>query len=102
MDRNKLRNLLIQNDKISKLESSNKNPSILKMAQNVTRTAIDSFKTVAEGNSLNVSNDIASSRKAICEGCDAYNKAQQRCTKCGCFVAVKAYLRAATCPLGKW
>lgn len=102
MDKNKLKNLLIENAKIKQLESSNKNPSAFKMAQNITRTAIDSIKTVAAGNSINVTSQEADKRKAICDKCDAYNKAQQRCTKCGCFIAVKAFLRAASCPLGKW
>jgi formamidopyrimidine-DNA glycosylase len=104
MDREKLRNLLLDSARIKNLESSNKptSPSVVQMAKNLTRTVIDSAKTVAAGNTVNVEGDVANKRKAICESCTAYNKVQQRCTKCGCFIAVKAYLRAASCPLGKW
>ena len=45
----------------------------------------------------------------ICESCDLYDKAQQRCTKCGCNAnngrsALWNKLAMATerCPLGKW
>lgn len=102
MDRNKLRNILLDDAKIRQLETSNKRPSVATMAQNLIKTASDSVKTVAAGNSINISTEEADRRKSICNGCDAYNAAQQRCTKCGCFIAVKAYLRAASCPLGKW
>jgi len=26
----------------------------------------------------------------------------KQCKKCGCFMAIKTKLQAATCPLGKW
>lgn len=102
MNREKLKNMLIESAKIRQLESSNKTPSVGQMARNITKTAIDTVKTVAAGNSANVSTEEAEKRKNICNSCPAYNQAQQRCTKCGCFMAVKAYLRAASCPLNKW
>ena len=46
------------------------------------------------------------SRKAVCEGCDQFDRASKRCRRCGCgvqgVVALKPYLRSAKCPLDKW
>lgn len=104
MDRDKLRKMLLDNVKISKLQSSTKQnmPSPMQMAKNLATTAVNAAKSVAAGNPLNVTPEEANKRKAICEQCDFYNKIQQRCTKCGCYMAVKAYLRVASCPVGKW
>jgi len=102
MNRDQLKNML-QNNKIREFASSNKkNPNIIDMTRNLASTAKNVIQSVAAGNPMNVSEEEANRRKNICEGCNFYNKPQQRCTKCGCFLAVKAYLRAANCPLGKW
>ena len=97
MTREELKQLLIKNSKNIK-----RTPTINQMAQNVVKTAVDTVKTVAAGNSFNATQDIINKRKQICNSCDYYNKAQDRCTKCGCFMAVKTYLRASSCPLKKW
>jgi hypothetical protein len=72
------------------------------MAKSLSKTTVDTVKLGMSGQRMSVSTDEANKRKAICEACPAYNKTQQRCTKCGCFIAVKAYLKASFCPLGKW
>jgi hypothetical protein len=97
MNREELKELLIKNSKNIK-----RTPSINQMAKNVVQTAVDTVKTVAAGNSFNMTQDVINKRKEICNSCEFYNKNQDRCTKCGCFMAIKTYLRAATCPLGKW
>jgi formamidopyrimidine-DNA glycosylase len=104
MDKNKLKNLLIENAKIRKLGSSNniKSPTIVEMARSLSKTTLDTVKLGMSGQRMSVSTDEANRRRSICDICPAYNKPQQRCTKCGCFIAVKAYLRASSCPLGKW
>jgi hypothetical protein len=97
MDKEKLKKILIEN--------ANKNksmPSPVQMAKNLAQTAIATVKSVAAGNPLNAPDDVISKRKNTCNSCPSFNKAQDRCTKCGCNMAIKTYLKAASCPLGKW
>ena len=44
--------------------------------------------------------ELKDERMAICQTCKFFNKV--RCTKCGCFMALKTTLKAASCPVGKW
>lgn len=37
-------------------------------------------------------------RRAICGACPNFDKAQDRCRKCGCSLAVKPWSKAETCP----
>jgi hypothetical protein len=100
MNKEDLKKILIENAKNRKPNMVM--PSLTSMAKNVVQTTVDTVKTVAAGNSVNLQAEEANKRKAICNGCEFYNKHQERCTKCGCYMAIKTYLRAATCPLGKW
>ena len=102
MDKNFLKQA-IQQSKIRSLESSNKAfPSIPRMAANLGNDVIKTVKSVASGDGFKVDDTEANKRKTVCEGCEFFNKAQERCTKCGCFMAVKVYLKASSCPIGKW
>lgn len=38
----------------------------------------------------------------ICKSCPELIKLTKQCKQCGCFMAVKTKLEAATCPIGKW
>lgn len=46
------------------------------------------------------SKDDAIARKAICDVCP--KKLGMLCGECGCLVAAKVRLNAASCPLNKW
>jgi len=46
--------------------------------------------------------DIKESRMDICKGCDRLFKPTRQCKECGCFMALKTWLKGATCPLDKW
>lgn len=41
-------------------------------------------------------------RFGVCKGCERFFKPTKTCKECGCFMALKTYLKDATCPLGKW
>jgi hypothetical protein len=103
MDKNNLRNAIQQN-RIKGLASSNKPnyPSIPQMAKNLGNDIIKNVQSVAAGNPLNADQAEGNRRKSICSSCEFFNKEQDRCTKCGCYMAVKAYLKASNCPIGKW
>lgn len=90
--------------KIKSLESSNKNayPSQLQMAKNLGTSIVRNMQSVVSGNGLRISDEEANRRLSICNGCEYFDQIQKRCKKCGCFMAVKTYLKAEKCPLGKW
>lgn len=77
-------------------------PSLAEMAKNLSASVLNNFKSVAEGNSLSVSSTEADGRLAICRSCEFFNNNSERCTKCGCKMAIKTYLKAEKCPVGKW
>jgi hypothetical protein len=102
MDKNYLK-LKIQENKIKALQGSNKKyPSNFQMAKNLASSVLQNVKSVAQGNDISLPDDIINKRKSICSSCDFYDKGQQRCYKCGCNMAIKTYLRASTCTIGKW
>lgn len=41
-------------------------------------------------------------RLDICKDCDELFKPTRTCKHCGCFMALKTWLKDATCPLNKW
>ena len=103
MDKNSLKQA-IQTARISNLASSNKPnmPSLSQMAKNLGQDVLKNVQSVAKGNSLGSDDAEANRRKTICNSCEFFNKAQERCSKCGCYMAVKVYLKASNCPVGKW
>ena len=94
----------LQQTRIDQLASSNKPqyPSPLKMAQNLGGSVVRNIHSVAQGNPLKVEPATAQARLNICKGCSFFDKAQERCIKCGCAMAVKTYLKAEKCPVGNW
>ena len=103
MDLNSLKKALQQN-RIEKLQGSNKPqmPSIPTVIKNFGGSVVRNVQSVAAGNELKVPQDQANSRLSICRGCEFFDKNSERCGKCGCYMAVKTYLRAEKCPVGKW
>jgi hypothetical protein len=41
-------------------------------------------------------------RLDICDTCPSLIQLTQQCKECGCIMPLKAKLKDATCPLGKW
>lgn len=41
-------------------------------------------------------------RLAICLSCENHFAKTGQCTKCGCFVKAKTWLKNASCPINKW
>jgi hypothetical protein len=48
------------------------------------------------------SDKVYNERLAICKGCEHYFKPTGTCTKCGCFMRVKAKLSNLSCPIKLW
>lgn len=55
-----------------------------------------------EGTCISVSTDDKKSRLDICNVCDSFIQSTKQCKECGCFMEVKASLKAMKCPLKKW
>lgn len=90
---------------IQRSSSNNKPPqmpSVGQMAANLAQSVGRNLRSVAAGNSLRISDEMANNRLSICKSCEFFNQVQQRCGKCGCYMAVKTYLKAERCPIGKW
>jgi len=89
MDKNNLRKMIQQN-KIRTLESSNKRlPSPFQMAKNLGSDLIKNVKSFSEGNPITSENSEIESRKNICNSCEFFIKDSQKCSKCGCNMAIK-------------
>jgi hypothetical protein len=74
----------------------------IQIVKNLAGSFIKNANSVLEGNSLKVSDDIKNTRLSICKSCEFFDLQSQRCYKCGCFMAIKTYLKAEKCPIGKW
>lgn len=46
--------------------------------------------------------EIRDSRYDVCLGCEELFKPTRTCKKCGCFMALKTWLKDAQCPINKW
>lgn len=74
-------------------------PSKFEMAKNLTKTAFAAAKGVIRGQSLKESDDEAKRRLEICKRCEFFRHTDQRCSRCGCYMSVKTYLKSSKCPL---
>jgi uncharacterized paraquat-inducible protein A len=77
-------------------------PSPIQMTRNLLQSVGRNVQSVAAGNNLRIPPEQAQNRLAICNACEYFLKPQQRCGKCGCYMAVKTHLKAEKCPVGKW
>jgi hypothetical protein len=94
---------MIQENKIRSLESSNKKmPSSFQMAKNLGSDILKNVKSISQGNPINSDQSEIEKRKSICNSCEFFISDSQKCSKCGCNMAIKTYLKASVCPIGKW
>jgi len=71
---------------------------------------IEGFKKFAEsvnqgakeGKGVLVPEEVSKLRLEECGRCDYYDKQQNRCRKCGCYMKVKVKFVNTSCPVGKW
>ena len=83
--------------KVGKVKKKKKKmPSLANQAWNLVKSTTDYVQSGME----NVSADDYKVRLKVCGGCPFREK--DRCTKCGCFIQVKAKWKTATCPDHRW
>ena len=52
-------------------------------------------------NGFHIANEeLQQKRQNVCDSCELY--INRRCSKCGCFMAIKIKLKTSSCPEGKW
>lgn len=74
-------------------------PSKFEMAKNLTKSAFAMAKGVIRGEALKETDSEAQRRLEICQRCEFFRKSDQRCSRCGCYMSVKTYLKSSKCPL---
>ena len=93
------------------LEREKKLPPASQMVRDLATTHWKSLKAWRNGSQVIAPQEIAEKRWEICKGCEFLkydqinpdtNKADGRCTHCGCFMNVKVHYAVAECPVGKW
>lgn len=77
-------------------------PSTATMASNLFKSAKDIVKSAVSGQGVGLTEDERIKRMSICNICNYFRHSDQRCSKCGCYMAVKTYFKATKCPVGKW
>tara|TARA_R110002012_G_scaffold261340_1_gene443215 strand:+ start:12205 stop:12747 length:543 start_codon:yes stop_codon:yes gene_type:complete len=69
-------------------------PSLLKRAFNFAKAT----KEYVSSGMHDVSKEMYAKRLTICKRCPIFNAKTSTCTKCGCFMTVKAKWATSTCP----
>lgn len=83
-------------------------PSLANQGKNLVKFSYKLFKHIQEVSlsedkkTLLVSDEIYNNRIEICKTCEKYDKIQNRCKECGCFLSGKARFVFEECPLKKW
>ena len=73
-------------------------PSMFRSLVNVVGAGI---KYIGSG-FKNASEEEQKRRLDICHGCEFFDKSQNRCSKCSCYLSWKTVLESSECPIGKW
>lgn len=82
------------------MKEESKFPSAVQLVGNVIKQGLTSATGMLRGTALSTSQEKASARLKICQGCEYYK--DTRCLKCGCFMQTKVHIELAACPEGKW
>jgi hypothetical protein len=76
-------------------------PSTGEILKNAAKSVLGNVAQAVKGE-VRVSTEEAARRLEICSRCEFFRASDQRCSKCGCFMALKTYLKAEKCPTDKW
>lgn len=83
-------------------------PSLVEQGKNLAKSVKDVAKNAIQGKAIVAPFEVAKKRLKICRECAYYYKSasgderQDRCSACGCMIAVKTNMAPSECPKGKW
>lgn len=75
-------------------------PSVTQQAKNLSFSVYNVLIEALKTGEVTASEEVVQNRINTCKGCPFLN--ESRCSECGCFINVKAGLKAEKCPKGKW
>jgi hypothetical protein len=83
-------------------EQSRRMPTRLRMMTSLLRDVSRAFADGMLTGKVRASRRTVTSRLALCTECKRFDSEARRCLECGCFMIVKAQVKVAECPLGRW
>jgi len=72
----------------------------LEMVKNVTKSVAKVAVAAANHKVIKASKETEQQRINICTTCELFEN--NRCKKCGCYLAAKRKIATESCPIGKW
>ena len=75
-------------------------PSLPGQIKNVTLSVMGAINHAFKTGQVLASKEEITNRVSTCEACDLL--VENRCSACGCYVALKAGLMSEKCPKGRW
>ena len=77
-------------------------PSKKEMAFGLSHSIKNALANLVMKGTVLAPRGVVDRRMELCLSCEFFLHEQSRCSKCGCFMNVKARLDVAKCPLNKW
>ena len=77
-------------------------PPLHTRLNNARRATQRVITRVMKAGSITVPADCLRQRMEICHQCEFYRKSDGTCSKCGCFIRLKANLTTEACPVDRW
>ena len=75
-------------------------PSLVEQVKNVSLGLFNVMTHAYKTGEVLAKESIVRDRIKLCEGCEFLHN--NRCSECGCFIALKAGLKSEKCPLNRW
>jgi hypothetical protein len=86
---------------IARLTAPPSYPGIGQQLASVARAAGRVVAAIAAGEPVLAPAEVVAARVAVCDLCPEWDRARDRCLKCGCH-SLKRSLLTERCPLAKW
>jgi hypothetical protein len=81
-------------------QKSREMPTILQQAKNLMLSVANVIAHARTTGKIRAEPGTVAVRVDLCNNCRHFS--ESRCSVCGCFIALKAGLKAEACPLHKW
>ena len=91
-----------RDSELPQLLNGNDYPDFWEQIEGFKKFAESVDQGAKEGKGILVPEEVSKLRLEECGRCDYYDKQQNRCKKCGCYMKVKVKFVNTSCPVGKW